>query len=57
MYSLGLTVCELGNAEQPYQDLPPTLMLVEKQRGLVPFLHDSSTLTGEGGGGATPDLA
>lgn len=44
VYSLGLMVCELGNAEQPYQDLPPTLMMVQKLRGLVPFLHDASNM-------------
>lgn len=49
VYSLGLTVCELGNAEQPYQGLPPTLMLVQKLKGLVPFLHDASNMDGETG--------
>jgi len=44
VYSLGLTVCELINAEQPYQGIEASLMMVEKLRGLVPYLHDSSTL-------------
>jgi STE20-related kinase adapter protein alpha len=42
IYSLGLTVCELANAEQPYEGYQPTLMMVEKLKGRVPFLVDAS---------------
>ncbi|KAA0185245.1 hypothetical protein HAZT_HAZT010126 [Hyalella azteca] len=42
VYSLGLTVCELANAEQPYEGYQPTLMMVEKLKGRVPFLVDAS---------------
>ncbi|XP_076062745.1 ste20-like kinase isoform X2 [Oratosquilla oratoria] len=42
IYSLGITICELGNSEVPYRNLPSTLLLVEKLEGRTPCLRDSS---------------
>lgn len=42
MYSVGITVCELGNGEVPYRDIPSTLMLLEKLEDRVPYLFDAS---------------
>ncbi|XP_071541295.1 STE20-related kinase adapter protein alpha isoform X3 [Panulirus ornatus] len=43
VYSVGIVVCELGNGEVPYRDIPSTLMLLEKLEDRVPFLYDAST--------------
>lgn len=56
IYSLGIAVCELGNGEVPYSNIPSTLMLVEKLEGRIPFLYDASTTqlfleNGQGFGG------
>ncbi|MCL4136480.1 UNVERIFIED_CONTAM: hypothetical protein GTU68_066661, partial [Idotea baltica] len=43
IYSLGVTICELGNGEVPYCKFEPQLILVEKVYGREPFLHDVNT--------------
>ncbi|KAK4319441.1 hypothetical protein Pmani_009620 [Petrolisthes manimaculis] len=43
IYSLGITMCELGNGEVPYRGIPTTLLLLEKLENRVPFLFDAST--------------
>ncbi|XP_063888139.1 STE20-related kinase adapter protein alpha-like isoform X1 [Scylla paramamosain] len=56
VYSVGITVCELGNGEVPYRDIPSTLMLLEKLEDRVPFLFDASTVhSTENGQGMTTD--
>ncbi|KAK7070456.1 hypothetical protein SK128_001201 [Halocaridina rubra] len=43
IYSVGIVVCELGNGEVPYKDIPSTLMLLEKLEDRIPYLYDAST--------------
>ena len=43
IYSLGITICELGNGKVPYCMHEPQLMLVEKFFGPEPFLLDANT--------------
>ncbi|KAB7498505.1 STE20-related kinase adapter protein alpha [Armadillidium nasatum] len=43
IYSLGVTLCELGNGEIPYCKYEPQLILVEKVYGRQPFLYDMHT--------------
>ena len=53
IYSVGIVMCELGNGEVPYRDMPPTLMLLQKLEDRVPCLYDASTCsqTAENGQG------
>ncbi|XP_050729345.1 STE20-related kinase adapter protein alpha-like isoform X2 [Eriocheir sinensis] len=57
VYSVGITVCELGNGEVPYRDIPSTLMLLEKLEDRVPYLFDASNCAqlAENGQGMTTD--
>lgn len=57
IYSVGIVLCELGNGEVPYRDIPPTLMLLEKLEDRVPYLYDASTCsqTAENGQGMATD--
>ena len=43
MYSLAVTVCELGNGVVPFSEMPATLLMVEKLRGACPTLLDRTT--------------
>lgn len=43
IYSLGITMCELGNNITPFQEMGNTLMLTEKLKGNQPSLLDCST--------------
>jgi len=51
IYSVGITLCELGNNLTPFSEMSRTLMLVEKVRGNAPALLDCSTYTAEMMGG------
>ncbi|KAI1729162.1 protein kinase domain-containing protein [Ditylenchus destructor] len=43
VYSIGITLCEMGNGFAPFQEMEPLQILFEKLRGSTPFLLDSST--------------
>uniref|UniRef100_A0A336K5T2 CSON001443 protein n=1 Tax=Culicoides sonorensis TaxID=179676 RepID=A0A336K5T2_CULSO len=45
IYSLGITMCELGNNITPYAEMGYTLILTEKLKGNQPSLLDCSTYT------------
>lgn len=40
IYSVGITICELGNGFAPFSEMEPLQILYEKIRGSTPFLLD-----------------
>uniref|UniRef100_A0A914C5P6 Protein kinase domain-containing protein n=1 Tax=Acrobeloides nanus TaxID=290746 RepID=A0A914C5P6_9BILA len=43
VYSLGITICEMGNGFPPFEEMEPLQILYEKFRGSTPFLLDAQT--------------
>ncbi|KAH7731582.1 STE20-related adapter protein [Aphelenchoides avenae] len=49
VYSVGVTLCELGNGFPPFQEMEPLQILYKKMRGATPFVMDSKTMPPEEG--------
>lgn len=44
MYSFGIVLCEMMNGIVPFENIPNTLIMLEKLRGRQPVVMDKSTL-------------
>lgn len=42
IYSLGITICEIGNGFAPFHEMDPLQVFFEKIQGSTPFLLDAS---------------
>lgn len=44
IYSLGITICQMGNGFAPFSEMEPLQIIYEKIRGSIPFLLDASNI-------------